>query len=326
MASIKPHGDRWRAFVCVAGTRRTRVLRTKREAIAWASAAEAALHDSAETPAAVRYTFGDALDQYVRDVSPGKRGRRWEEVRIAAFRSMPALPVGLPVGQVTTAHLAAWRDDRLRAVSAGTVLREIALLSAVFEVARKEWGWIPTNPVRDLGKPRRPEHRETVISRRQARAILRELGHQRGPCKSAAQAVARAFLLALRTGMRAGELCGLTWDRVHADHAELRVTKTRPRRVPLEPRARRLVETMRGWDELLVFGIKAQTLDALFRRHRDRAGIVGVRFHDTRHTAATRMAQKLHVLDLCRVFGWSNPAQAMTYYNPAPGEIARRMG
>ena len=206
MASIKPHGDRWRAFVCVAGARRTRVLRTKREAIAWASAAEAALHASAETPAAVRYTFGEALDRYVREVSPGKRGRRWEEVRIAAFRRMPALPVGLPVGQVTTAHLAAWRDDRLREVSAGTVLREIALLSAVFETARKEWGWIAANPVRDLGKPRRPEHRETVISRSQARAILRALGHRRGPCKSAAQAVARAFLLALRTGMRAGRV------------------------------------------------------------------------------------------------------------------------
>jgi len=38
MASIKQYGDMWRAFVCVGGTRRTRVLRTKREATAWASA------------------------------------------------------------------------------------------------------------------------------------------------------------------------------------------------------------------------------------------------------------------------------------------------
>ena len=79
-------------------------------------------------------------------------------------------------------------------------------------------------------------------------------------------------------------------------------------------------------DAVSVFGIKAQTLDALFRRHRDRAGIVGVRFHDTRHTAATRLAGKLDVLTLCKVFGWSSPAMAMIYYNPAPGEIARRMG
>jgi len=31
------------------------------------------------------------------------------------------------------------------------------------------------------------------------------------------------------------------------------------------------------------------------------------------------------VLTLCKVFVWTNPAQAMAYYNPSPGEIARRM-
>ena len=35
--------------------------------------------------------------------------------------------------------------------------------------------------------------------------------------------------------------------------------------------------------------------------------------------------QKLHVLDLCRAFGWSNPKRAMVYYNPAAGDIAKRL-
>lgn len=47
---------------------------------------------------------------------------------------------------------------------------------------------------------------------------------------------------------------------------------------------------------------------------------------DTRHTAATRLAGKLDVLTLCKVFGWTSPNMALVYYNPAPGEIARRMG
>lgn len=72
-------------------------------------------------------------------------------------------------------------------------------------------------------------------------------------------------------------------------------------------------------------GHARQTVDALFRRARDRAGLSGFTFHDARHTAATRLAGKLDVLTLCKVFGWTNPAQAMAYYNPSPGEIARRM-
>lgn len=167
MASIKQYGDMWRAFVCVGGTRRTRVLRTKREATAWASATETELRERGALSNSERFTLADALTRYAAEVSPGKRGRRWEEIRIAALLRGGALPVGLPMGQVTTAHMAAWRDARLVDVSAGSVLREISLLSSVFEVARKEWGWLPVNPLRDMGKPRHPDHREAIISLRQ---------------------------------------------------------------------------------------------------------------------------------------------------------------
>lgn len=54
-------------------------------------------------------------------------------------------------------------------------------------------------------------------------------------------------------------------------------TKPRPRNVPLEPKAKRIIDSMVGWDSVLVFGLAAQTLDALFRRYRDRAGLSGSR-------------------------------------------------
>lgn len=83
---------------------------------------------------------------------------------------------------------------------------------------------------------------------------------------------------------------------------------------------------MGGFDPVLVFGVKVNTLDTLFRRARDRAGLSGFVFHDTRHTAATWLAQKIHILDLCRAFGWSNTTRALTYYNPKASDIAKRIG
>jgi integrase len=56
-----------------------------------------------------------------------------------------------------------------------------------------------------------------------------------------------------------------------------------------------------------------------------KAKIQNVKFHDTRHTAATRLAQKIGVLDLCRMFGWRDPRHAMVYYNPAASDIAKRL-
>lgn len=71
--------------------------------------------------------------------------------------------------------------------------------------------------------------------------------------------------------------------------------------------------------------MSAQSLDANFRKYRARAGLSGFTFHDTRHTAATMLSHKVDVLTLCKIFGWSNTSQALTYYNPTASDIARRL-
>ena len=324
MASIqKTASGLYRAQVYIGGVRDSATFRTKREADAWASARAVELRKAKTTPPGELHTLAEALTRYVAEVSPLKRGRRWEEIRAEAMLRSPALPIGEKLGRVTPEQMAAWRDARLKVVSSGAVLREIGFLSAVFETARREWRWIESNPLRDIRKPRAPDHREVVISRQQIRRLLAAMGYQpRGPVRSVAQSVAVCFLVALRTGMRAGELCGLTWDRVAVDHCALPVTKSFPRKVPFSAKTRRLIERMRGYDPLLVFGLKSASLDANFRKYRDRAGIEGITFHDARHTAATWLARRLDVLDLCRVFGWSNPKQAMIYFNPSASSIA----
>ena len=97
------------------------------------------------------------------------------------------------------------------------------------------------------------------------------------------------------------------------------------RDVPLSPVARRLIAQMRGWDDVSVFGLQSQTLDALFRRARDRAGLAGFTFHDARRTAATRISKRVDVLMLCRIFGWKNPKMSMVYYAPTASQIAGRL-
>jgi integrase len=228
------------------------------------------------------------------------------------------------MGNLTTTHFSEWRDARSRHVQAGTVLREISYLSAVLECARIEWQWIASNPIRDIRKPRMPDHREVTISPAQVRKILRAMGYSPSkPVRTVAQAVATCFLTALRTGMRAGELTGLTWARVEADHAVLPVTKTFPRKVPLSRKALRLIEKMRGYDPETVFGMTPQSLDANFRKYRDRAGLGGFTFHDSRHTAATMLSRKLDVMDLCRMFGWTDTRMALRYYNPSASSISQ---
>lgn len=324
MASIQKTAKGYRAQVYVRGIRDSQTFRTRREATAWAEARTLALRaDAVKTPQE-RHTLADAMRRYAEEVSPSKRGGRWELVRIAALLRDANLPTGELLGELSPEPFGIWRDARLRQVQAGSVLREIALLSAIIETARLEWKWIDRNPLRDIRKPRMPDHREVVISPAQVRGILRATHYSpRLPARTVAQAVAVCFLVALRTGMRAGELAGLTWNRVAEDHAILPITKTIPRTVPLTRKATRLLEKMRGYDPETVFGLTPQTLDANFRKYRNRAGLAGFTFHDARHTAATMLARKLDVLDLCRMFGWTTTKHALVYYNPTASSIAQ---
>ena len=325
VASIKQYDKGFRAQVAIMGVRKAKSFRTKREASAWAAALETEIRANSAKSPGERHTLADAMIKYRDEVSPTKRGQRWEEIRIDAMLKA-ALPVSKPISTLTPGDIAIWRDERLRTVGNGTVLREIGLLSSNLETARREWEWISVNPVTNVRKPRQPDHRETVLTRKQIKGMLKAFGYSPiAPIRSVNQACAVAMLLALRSGMRAGELCGLEWDRVHDGYCRLPVTKTVPRDVPLTPKAGRLIQKMRGFDRRLVFGVSPQTLDTLFRRARGNAGIVGVVFHDTRHSAATWLAQRLHVLDLCKMFGWKTTKQAMTYYNPTAADIAKRL-
>ncbi len=335
MATITKQKTGYRAQVYVQGLRDSASFRTKREAEAWAGGRETELRAQIIAPPGDKHTFAEALRKYVDEVSPKKRGERWERIRVEALLRDPLLYCGEKVGRLTTKHLSEWRDARLRQVQAGTVLREIGLLSDVLETARRDWGWITINPMRDMRKPQPPDHRKVIIVRSQVRAMLAIMGHSpRSPIRTVSQSAAMCFLLALRTGMRAGELCGLTWERVKEGYCVLDKTKTVPRDVPLTKKSLMLIERMRDFDEVTVFGLQTQTLDALFRKYRKRAGLEGFTFHDSRHTAATWIAGRLRsngvpaqqaVFDLCKMFGWANVNQALVYYNPSAADIAKRI-
>lgn len=326
----------WRIQIEVRGQRDAGTFETRREAVEWAAKRSTELKAQAVGGKVGARLLGemkslnDAMLRYKEEVSTLKRGWRWEFVRIDAITTKhPSWPGARKLVDLDSQDLIAWRDARLKEVARSSVLRDMTLVGHVLETARREWGWLPTNPMRDVTKPSEPDHRERIISGAEIRAMLRELGwSQRKPVRTVSQAVAHCFIAALQTGMRAGELTGLEWGDVREDFVILHDGRTKTgkgRQVPLTRAARRNLEQLKGWDPNLVFGLKSQTLDAMFRKYRARAGLEGFTFHDSRHTAATRLAQVLHVLDLCKVFGWSDTARALTYYNPTGSDIAARL-
>ncbi len=322
MASIKPHKQGYRAQVYVLGLRDSGIFRTLREANAWAAARETELRANAKKSPKEKRTLRELFEKYRDEVSPTKDGATWEILRINKFlKKESKLPIDKPLIECTSEVLGAWRDAQT--ISDGSIIRELGVMSAIFEYARRELKWITENPVADVRKPKSPDHREVTITRRQIKLMLRALRYSpRLRIETITQSVAVSFLVALRTGMRAGELCNLTWDKVHPRHCVLPKTKTTPRDVPLSKKAVRLINKMRGFDSKSVFNVTSATRDTLFRKARDRAGLEGFTFHDARHTAATWISRKVDVLTLCKIFGWSDTKQALVYYNPKAHDVS----
>ena len=319
MASIVKHGKGYRALVARKGIRRTKVFATRTEAKDWASRQEYLILNADKV--AAEGTFGELLDRYAREVSPSKRGARWEVLRLAKIGRDKIAKVRL--GDLSSTDFSDWRERRLREVKPGTVVREMQLMASVLNEARKEWGLIGSNPMGDVRRPPKPPSRDRLPTE----AELERLAHSAGDDLSTATARAfHAFLFALETAMRAGEIVGLTWANVDIESRVAHLPKTKnghARDVPLSSEAVRLLRALPEADP--VFALNSQQLDALWRKVRDRAGVEGLTFHDSRHGGITRLARKLDVLALARMVGHRDIRMLSVYYNETAAEMAKRL-
>lgn len=335
MASYAKRAGGWRVQVAIQGVRDSRVMSTKAEAIAWATAREAEIRAGKATGIQAGRTVGDAFDRYEKEVSATKRGQRFEQLRLAAigrwqihgrpFREMRLV-------DATSEVIGKWRDHRLSAdkVSGSTVNRELNLLSNIFTVATKEWKWISASPTTDVRRPKESEARDRLYTDDEIERVCLALGFDLGNEQQAttvSQRVAVAFLFAVETAMRAGEICGLLPRDVVGRVATLTETKNgTKRKVPLSKRAIDLLDLLPAPAEgATIFGITTKSLDTLFRKAKTRAQVDDATFHDTRHLAITRLAKKLHVLDLARMVGHRDLKQLQVYYNETAEEMAARL-
>ena len=92
--------------------------------------------------------------------------------------------------------------------------------------------------------------------------------------------------------------------------------------MPLSGAARKLVKRLDDVTGDLLFDLDRDSCSTIFSKAAKKAGVENLTFHDTRHEATTRLAQKLPVLDLARVTGHRDLKQLMTYYNKDAKELA----
>lgn len=320
---------RWRAQIELRGVRDSFTAATKGAVRIWASKREAEILDGAGKRWPDK-TFGDALARYEREVTPNKGAARFEGHAMTLMRREHAAMLAKPMHTLTSADVAAWRDARAAVVSGSTVQRYAHLLRAVWSAAA-EWGWCPReSPWALVRMPAHNPPRGRLLRWREIRRILRRLGYVTGsPPVTLMQEVAWAWLLALRTAMRAGEVLSLTGEDVDLRHRVVTLPRHKTshrvgkREVPITRQAARLLAVVHKPGPL--FSVRPGSRDALFRKARDQAMATGLTFRDSRATALTLLARRVDILTLARISGHADIRQLQQYYRESDRDIAARL-
>lgn len=317
MASIQKTATGWRAQIKKGGVRLSETFATQKDAKAWAAEHEAKIERRQILPTGKRAEFREVLQRALDELNLS----RTDFLRIRKLLSDKIADVMIP--DLGPPHFADYRDRRLQAVSPASVIREFHTISSICTRAVEEWHWMPVHPMKGVKMPPDPERRKRRVYPHEIEAVCISAGYKRGPLGTKTAHVCAAFLFAIETAMRAGEIRSLSRSRIKGKVAHLPKTKNGTARdVALSPAALAILDQMPHelWHE-----ITAASLDALWRKIRDRAGIADLHFHDSRHEAVTRLSKKLNVLELARMTGHKDIRELMTYYEDDAEEVAGKL-
>ncbi len=329
MASIRNRNGVWQARVIRRGFPTTaKSFTTRQEAERWARQVEAQIDQGRFVSLRLdeKTTFGELITRYMAEVTPLMKSAPHDLIRLAALRRHPLCKLNLVA--LTPARIAEFRDERLKQVSSGTVIRELAYISSILNHARREWGINTDNPVRMVRKPSSPQGRSRVVSNTELTRILDALTPR--PTRRINPWMKSLVEFAVETAMRRGELLVLKWADVDLSNRVAHLPETKNgegRYVPLSTRAIALLHDLPRSLCGYVFPVKPQTVAAAFMKASMRAELGDVRFHDLRHTAITRLAEKLpNVIELAAVSGHRSLTMLRRYYHPKATDLARKLG
>lgn len=211
--------------------------------------------------------------------------------------------------------------------SIASVNRELAILRRVLGIAQRE-NWILKNPFSQgdtLICIADEKKRERILTKAEEIKLLEA-------CQGSRSHLKAILICALDTGMRQGEIFSLQWKSVDFNEGVINIDAYNTKTM----KSRQIAMTSRLASELLalyqkstfnpddlVFGI-TDNVKHSFNSVRKIAGLEDLRFHDLRHTAATRLvSQHLPLSEVGRVLGHSQANTTYRYVN-ANLETAKR--
>ncbi len=328
MASIRNRNGKWQARITRKGQQAVaKSFSNKQDAEKWARQLESEMDKGCYTNLvlAERTLFCEVIERYIQEVTLKTRSMREDTYRLKALARHPIAKQSMV--NLTPMKVAEYRDERLKLVSAGAGIRELSYFSSVINHARREWGINIVNPIPMVKKPPSPQGRNRILTNEELSRLYAALTPR---VKNANHWILPLTKFALETAMRRGEILGLRWEHIDLQKrtAFVPITKNgQSRLVPLTVLALEILAKLPRSIDGRVFPVNGPMLSAAIERARIKADLKDWHFHDLRHMAITRLAEKLpNLIELSAVSGHKSLAMLKRYYHPNAEHLAIKIG
>jgi integrase len=275
-----------------------------------------------EKPTEQHRTFTELLDRYIKEHA-ARRGNYYRE--LTSVRTLKAFFGNPTLDQVSPKRIVAYKNQRYTdGVKPATINRELATLKKAFNLARREWEWCTDNPVCRVSMERENNTRVRWLTGEEEMRLF----------PMAAPWLQDLMLFAIHTGMRMGEILGLTWAGVDLFRRTVMVFKSKNgerRTIPLNQTALELLKQRygnRSVETELVFPSEALTrlnasnISRSLHLALKKAKMTDFHFHDLRHTCATRMVQAgVDLYKVQRLLGHKSPIMTQRYAHHYPESL-----
>lgn len=235
------------------------------------------------------------------------------------FEKLKTAFKGKRIAEVTTADVQRFYNEIASRKTAATANRYLSLARLMFNKA-EAWGdFHGKNPCAGVRKGRESAHRLRYLSRDEMERLLKASHPRLYP----------VLVCALLTGMRRGEILGLTWENVSLEQDVLYILVSKsgkPRELPIPGKLRDVLMDLGPRASGPVFELPLIMLQRYFASAVKGAGVFGFRFHDLRHTFASHFVMRTNDLPtLQRLLGHSTPTMTQRYAHLSKAHLASAM-